>query len=263
MIKETIQEYKIKIEKNSFLLEELVKRDFKKRYARTALGMAWSVLNPLLQLLVMRLVFTQFFGRTTPHYTTYLFSGLVVFNYFSESTKEGMTSLVDNSPIFTKINVPKYLFLFAKNVQILINFLLILVVFFFFCALDHVTFTWKFLMLIYPVILLVFFNIGMGLVLSAIYVFFRDMLYFWSIFVMLLQYLSAIFYNISAFPENVQKLFYLNPVYLYISYFRKVVLYAEIPSLGFHLLMLGEAIAVFLLGIMIYRRYNMKFLYYV
>ena len=80
---------------------------------------------------------------------------------------------------------------------------------------------------------------------------------------MLLQYLSAIFYNISAFPENVQKLFYLNPVYLYISYFRKVVLYAEIPSLGFHLLMLGEAIAVFLLGIMIYRRYNMKFLYYV
>ena len=109
MLPKTIQASFTKLKKNQFLFEELVKRDFKKRYARTALGMAWSVFNPLLQLLIMRMVFTFFFGRNTPHYTIYLFSGLIVFNYFSESTREGMTSLVDNASIFTKINVPKYL----------------------------------------------------------------------------------------------------------------------------------------------------------
>ena len=97
-----------------FLFEELVKRDFKKKYKRTVLGMAWSVLSPLLSLLVMRLVFTQFFGRSTPHYTTFLFGGNLVFEFFSDSTNQGMTSLMDNAYIFTKVNVPKYLFLFAK-----------------------------------------------------------------------------------------------------------------------------------------------------
>ncbi len=263
MIKENIEKYVNKMKQNQFLFEELVKRDFKKRYARTTIGMAWSILNPLLQLLVMRMVFTVFFGRNTPHYTTYLFSGLIVFNYFSESTREGMTSLVDNASIFTKINVPKYLFLFAKNVQCLINFLLILVVFFLFCILDHVTLTWKFFLLLYPILLLVVFNIGTGLVLSAIYVFFRDMKYFWSIFLMLLQYLSAIFYQIDSFSDRTQKLFYINPVYLYVRYFRKIVIFAEIPQLSFHLLMLSETIIVLTLGALIYRKYNLKFLYYV
>lgn len=262
MIIETIKTHILKLKKNQFLFEELVKRDFKKKYARTMLGMLWSILNPLLQLLVMRLVFTHFFGRNTPHYTTYLFSGMVVFSYFSESTNEGMSSLVANSGIFTKINVPKYLFLFSKNVQTLINFVLILAVYFFFCALDHVTFTWKFLMLIYPIVLLVIFNTGTGLVLSAIYVFFRDMHYFWRVFLQLLQYLSAVFYQIDTFPDNIQKLFYINPIYLYIRYFRKIVLYGEIPQLSYHLLMLAEVIIVFGLGSLMYRKYNLKFLYY-
>ncbi len=263
MIKETIEKYVNKLKQNQFLFEELVKRDFKKRYARTAIGMAWSILNPLLQLLVMKLVFTHFFGRSTPHYTTYLFSGMIVFNYFSESTREGMTSLVDNAGIFTKINVPKYLFLFAKNVQVLLNFLLILLVFFFFCILDHVNFTWKFILLVYPISLLVIFNVGVGLVLSAVYVFFRDMKYFWSIFIMLLHYLSAIFYQIDSFSDRTQKFFYINPIYLYIRYFRKIVIFGEIPQLSFHLLMLAEAIFVVTLGSLIYRKYNLKFLYYV
>ena len=158
-----------------FLFEELVKRDFKKKYKRTVLGMAWSVLSPLLSLLVMRLVFTQFFGRSTPHYTTFLFCGNLVFSFFSESTNQGMSSLVDNAGIFTKVNVPKYLFLFSKNVQCLINFGLTLCVFFVFCVLDHITFTWRFILLLYPIGCLVLLNLGIGLILSALFVFFRDM----------------------------------------------------------------------------------------
>lgn len=101
--------------RHRFLFEELVKRDFKKKYKRTVLGMAWSLLSPLLMLLVMKLVFTQFFGRTMEHYTIYLFCGNLVFSYFNESTSQGMTSLVNNAAIFTKVNIPKYLFLFSKT----------------------------------------------------------------------------------------------------------------------------------------------------
>ena len=152
-----------KLKRHQFLFEELVKRDFKKKYKRTVLGMAWSVLSPLMTLLVMRLVFTQFFGRGMEHYTTYLFCGNLIFSCFNESTSQGMTSLMGNASIFTKVNVPKYLFLLSKNVQTLINFALTLAVFFVFCLLDQITFTWKFILLLYPVLCLVLFNIGVGM----------------------------------------------------------------------------------------------------
>ena len=213
-----------KLLRHQFLFEELVKRDFKKKYKRTVLGMAWSVLSPLLMLLVMRLVFTQFFGRGMEHYTTYLFCGNLVFSYFSESTGQGMTSLMGNAGIFTKVNVPKYLFLFSKNVQTLINFGLTLCVFFVFCVLDGITFTWKFICLLYPICCLVLFNVGVGLILSAMFVFFRDIQYLWSVFTQLLMYMSAIFYTIDSYSYTVQCLFLLNPLYLFIRYFRKIVI---------------------------------------
>lgn len=245
-----------------FLFEELVKRDFKKKYKRTVLGMAWSVLSPLLMLLVMRLVFTQFFGRDMEHYTTYLFCGNLVFSYFNESTGQGMTSLMGNASIFTKVNIPKYLFLFSKNVQTLINFGLTLCVFFVFCILDDITFTWKFILLVYPIACLILFNIGVGLVLSALFVFFRDIQYLWRVFTQLLMYMSAIFYTIDGYSPMVQNLFLCNPMYLFIRYFRKIVIDATIPSIWFHLLMLADVIIVMGFGCWMYKKYNTRFLYY-
>lgn len=252
-----------KLSQYRFLFEELVKRDFKKKYKRTVLGMAWSVLSPLMMLLVMRLVFTQFFGRNMEHYTTYLFCGNLIFSYFNESSTQGMTSLIGNSAIFTKVNVPKYLFLFSKNVQTLINFGLTLCVFFIFCVLDGITFTWRFILLLYPIFCLVLFNLGVGLILSALFVFFRDIQYLWSIFSQLLMYMSAIFYTIDHYSYTVQCLFLANPVYLFIRYFRKIVIDAAIPSVWFHLLMLADAAAVLALGCLMYKKYNPRFLYYV
>lgn len=252
-----------KLKKHQFLFEELVKRDFKKKYKRTVLGMTWSILSPLLTLLVMRLVFTQFFGRTTPHYTTYLFCGNLIFSYFNESTTQGMTSLMGNAGIFTKVNVPKYLFLFSKNVQTLINFGLTLCVFFVFCILDDITFTWKLIFLLYPVFCLVLFNIGVGLILSALFVFFRDIQYLWSVFTQLLMYLSAIFYTIDRYSDMGKNLFLLNPIYLFIRYFRKIVIETTIPSIWFHLLMAADVAIVIGLGCWMYKKYNTRFLYYV
>jgi len=251
-----------KIRKYKFLFEELVKRDFKKKYKRTVLGILWSLLSPLLTLLVMRIVFTEFFGRTTNHYTTYLFAGTLVFSYFSDATNQGMSSLVDNAGIFTKVNVPKYLFLLSKNVSSLINFGLTFLIFLGFCLLDGIAFHWKFLLLVYPIVCLVFFNIGVGSILSALYVFFKDIQYLYSIFTLMLMYLSAIFYNINAYEPTVQKLFLLNPIYVYISYFRTIVINNAIPDLVTHLLSFGYAFAVLLIGARMYKKHNQKFLYY-
>lgn len=252
-----------KMKRYQFLFEELVKRDFKKKYKRTVLGMAWSVLSPLLMLLVMRLVFTQFFGRGMAHYTTYLFCGNLVFSYFNESTSQGMTSLMGNASIFTKVNIPKYLFLLSKNVQTLINFGLTLCVFFVFCMLDQITFTWKFILLVYPILCLVLFNIGVGLILSAMFVFFRDIQYLWTVFIQLLMYMSAIFYDTSGYSALIQKLFYCNPVYVFITYFRWVVIHQTVPSIQYHGLMMFYVVVVLAIGAWVYKKYNTKFLYYV
>ena len=252
-----------KIKKYQFLFEELVKRDFKKKYKRTVLGMLWSILSPLLMLLVMRLVFTQFFGYSMEHYTIYLFCGNLIFAYFNESTGQGMTSLMGNSAIFSKVNVPKYLFLLSKNVQTLINFGLTLCVFFVFCILDGITFTWKFILLLYPIVCLILFNIGVGLILSALFVFFRDIQYLWTVCTQLLMYMSAIFYTIDRYSPMVQNLFLLNPLYLFIRYFRKIVIDATIPTIWFHLLMFADVLIVLGIGCWMYKKYNTRFLYYV
>lgn len=251
------------LKKHQFLLEELIRRDFITKYKGTALGMAWSVLNPLLTLLIMRVVFTHFFGTSIEHYTTYLFCGNIIFSFFNESTSQGMLSLLHNAAIFTKVNVPKYLFILSRTSQTFINFLLTLVVFFVLCLFDGVTFTWKFVTLIYPVLMLLIFNLGVGLVLSALHVFFRDMQYLWGVFTQLLMYVSAIFYSIDTFSQTVQNLFLINPIYLFIRYFRKVVIDGAIPTVWFHLLMAFYAFFFLGLGAWIYKKYNHEFLYYV
>lgn len=252
-----------KLKKYQFLFEELVKRDFKKKYKRTVLGMAWSVLSPLLQLLVMTLVFTQLLGRDTPHYMIYVFCGHLLFHFFTDATHGGMGSIMGNAGIFTKVNVPKYLFLLARNVQALINFGLILVVFFLFVAIDGLPFTWRFIMLLYPIGCLVLLNIGVGMILSALYVFFRDVRYLYDVvFVRMLHYLSAIFYNINKISEEMQSLFLLNPVYLSIRYFRDIVIDATVPALWFHLLMAAYSLIALGIGCLMYKKFNTRFLYY-
>lgn len=253
-----------KMKRYRFLFEELVKRDFKKKYKRTVLGVLWSVLSPLLTLLVMSLVFTHFFGRNTPHYTIYLFCGNLIFSYFSDATNGGMNSLLSNAGIFTKVDVPKYMFLLSRNVQSFINFCLTICIFLIFVVLDPgLEIRWNFLYLLYPIACLMVFNIGVGMVLSALFIFFRDIEYLYSIFTMLLMYLSAIFYNINVYPLETQYLFYMNPIYVYIRYFRKIVIENTVPLFSFHLLCAFYALTMLLLGCWFYKKFNRKFLYYV
>ncbi len=251
-----------KIKKNQFLFEELVKRDFKKKYKRTVLGMLWSLISPLMQLLVMSIVFTSFFGRDKPHYTIYLFAGNLTYAFFKDSTTGGMNSLMQNAGIITKINLPKYMFLLSKNVASVINYALTLLVFFIFALVDGIDFHFNFFMLIYPVVCLILFNIGCGFILSAMFVIFKDIQYLYDIFTLMLMYLSAIFYYTDTYSPQVQKLFYLNPLYTYITYFRRIVIDGIIPSWKVHILCLLYAVLALGIGALIYKKYNYKFMYY-
>lgn len=252
-----------KFNQKKFLFSELIKRDFTLKYKRTILGMFWSILFPLVNLLIMWLVFNKLLGSNIDHFVVYLFAGQLIFNYFSDATNMGMTSLVDNASIFTKVNVPKYLFLFSRNVSTLINFGLTLMIFFLFVGLDGIPFSVKFLSLLYPIICLIILNLGTGMILSALYMFFRDMRYLWSVATQLLMWMSAIFYSIDGFSEEMQRLFLLNPVYLCIRYFRKVVIEDAIPTAQFHLLLAAISLGIFAVGCIVYKKKNHEFLYYV
>ena len=260
--KEVYRKWKDTIYKNWFLFSELTKRDFKQKYKGTFLGMIWSVLSPLLQLLVLRIVFTEFFGRDTPNYTTYLLSGLIVFNYYTESTRGSLRALSSNRGIILKIKTPKYLFLLSKNMASLINFLIILPIFFLFAAIDGIQFSFSFFLLIYPVLLLPVFCFGIGLILSALQVFFNDTSYFYDIVIILLRYLSAIFYSADIFSDSVQRLFLVNPVYAFIKYFRIVVISHQVPSIEYHLLLLLYSVLALVIGGLIYKKNNRRFAYY-
>lgn len=248
------------IKKNSFLFQQLVHRDFTQKYKRSILGIGWSVLSPLLTLLIMKIIFTEFFAKDIDHYTIYLFSGNIILSYYKEATKNGMNSLVDNAKIFSKINVPKYMFTLSKNVSALVNFGLTLIVYFVFCVIDGIQFWPGMFMLVFPILCLLVFNIGVGMILSALFVFFRDVRYLYDIFLTLITYMSAVFYSVEKYWFK--RYFLLNPVYVYIKYFRTIVIDGKIPSLSYHLLCAFYAAAAISLGAYIYKKYNHQFLYY-
>lgn len=244
-----------------FLFKELVKRDFKKKYKGTILGVLWSILYPLFDLLILVLIFTRLLGRDTPHYSIYVFCGIIVLTYFREATKESLSSLRANRNIITKVKMPNYLLILSKNISALFNFFITLCVFFIICIIDGISFKLMFLMLLFPIICITALNIGVGLILSIGYVFFKDAAYLYDLLLVMINYLSATFYSISSFPLYIQKLFLCNPLFCYIQYFRSIVIYNEVPNLLLHILCLGYALLSLFIGIIVYKKNRKKIIY--
>ncbi len=250
------------LEKYGYLYTQLVKRDFNKKYKRSVLGIFWSVLSPLLTFLVMVLVFTHFFGRTTAYYSVYLFTGQIVFGYFTEATNGGMNSFTSGAGLFTKLRVPKLIFMATSNTLALINFCLTFLVLLIFIIKDGLISS-HLLLFLYPLFCMTLFNIGVGLVLGTMYVFFKDIQYLYSVLTRLLMYLSAIFYNVSSYPVEIQKLFLLNPIFVYITYFREIIIEQQVPSGYIHFLSAFYGVFILWFGLLLYHRFNKKFIYYV
>ena len=249
------------ISKNSFLFKQLVKYNFKKRYKGTVLGMIWSILYPLFDLLILVLIFTKLLGRNTPHYPIYVFCGTLLMAYFREATRDGMTCFRNNRSLITKVKMPNYLLLISKNASSLINFALTLTIFILLCIVDGISINLTFILLLFPIICISLFNIGVGFILNTCYVFFRDVSYIYDLLLIIINYLSATFYNIGSFSSSVQKLFLLNPIYCYIRYFRIIVIENNIPGIELHALCLFYAVIYLSIGILVYRKNKNKFIY--
>lgn len=254
--------FKQKVKQYRFLFEELTKRDFKKKYKRTLLGVLWSIISPFLTFLVQYFVFGYIFHRLDSGFVIYLLTGTLMFNFFTNATTNGMFSMYSNGAILSKVKVPKSLFVLSSNSAATFNFLLTLIVYFAFMIFCKITFGLHLLLIIYPILCLIIFNIGMSYILSALFVFFRDMQYLYQIFTMLLVYMSAIFYEVKHFPEELRFIFNVNPVYHYISYMRQLVMQASVPSLTEHIICLSFALGMLGIGYFIHSKTEQKFVYY-
>ena len=135
-------------EQKRFLLKQLIRRDFKSRYKRAALGVLWSMLSPLLFFLAQAFIASRFFLREE-HYISYLITGNIVYFYFTDATLNEMFALQANGGIISKINVDKEIFLFSRSISCLINFLFTLIDMVIVIAIDRMPFHLNYVMLIY------------------------------------------------------------------------------------------------------------------
>lgn len=255
----------LNLKKYSFLLGQLVSRDFKVKYKRSVLGIIWSLLYPVLNMAVLALVFSKMFKFSTPgvNYLVYVLSGLVMFNYFSEASNLCMSSVVANFPLINKIYIPKYIFPLSKCLFVGINFLLTLIPLYIVILATGTGVNIYHLVLPYAYICLFIFTLGFGLILSTVSVFLRDMFYIYGIVLTLWTYLTPIMYDISLISEKLQIFFKLNPLYQYIHFIREIILYHRLPS-GLSFAACGISALVFLIiGLIVFKKNQDKFIYYV
>lgn len=255
----------INLKKYSFLLQQLVSRDFKVKYKRSVLGIVWSLLYPILTMVVMAIVFSNVFKFSTPgvSYLAYLLSGLIMFNYFSEASNLSMSSVVGNFGLLNKIYIPKYIFPLSKCLFVGINFLLTLVPLYIVLFATGTGVNWYHLLLPYSYLCLFMFTLGMGFILSAVSVFLRDMFYIYGIIIMMWTYLTPIMYDINLISANLQPWLKLNPLYHYINFAREIILYGRMPQPFTWVTCLVSSVAVLLIGVIVFKKTQDKFIYYV
>lgn len=255
----------INLKKYSFLLQQLVSRDFKVKYKRSVLGIVWSLLYPILTMVVMAIVFSNVFKFSTPgvSYLAYLLSGLIMFNYFSEASNLSMSSVVGNFGLLNKIYIPKYIFPLSKCLFVGINFLLTLVPLYIVLFATGTGVNWYHLFLPYSYLCLFMFTLGMGFILSAVSVFLRDMFYIYGIIIMMWTYLTPIMYDINLISANLQPWLKLNPLYHYINFAREIILYGRMPQPFTWVTCLVSSVAVLLIGVFVFKKTQDKFIYYV
>ncbi len=246
----------------SFLLRQLVGRDFKAKYKRSALGVAWSFLNPLLSMSVQFVVFSTLFKNDTPNYPVYLLTGIVFFNFFNEAVSVGMTSITGNAHLIKKVYMPKYIYPMARVMSSLINFAF---AFMPIVLVMLITGTWPrpaMLLLVFDLLCLTGFVLGMALLLSTLMTFFQDTQFLWGVVSMMWMYLTPIFYTESIIPAKLLTLYHMNPMYQYITFARICIIDGVSPAPTTYLWCILSSVAVLLLGVTVFKKNQDKFVLY-
>lgn len=250
--------------KYSSLLKELVTRDIKVRYRRSVLGIFWTVLNPLLMMIVMNIVFSTLFSNSIDNFAVYYFSGYILYTFFNESTTQALHSIVNNSALIKKVYIPKYLFPISKVASSLVNlgfsFVAMLIVMVFTGAKFH----WTIILTPIPVAYLVVFCCGLGMILATMHVHFRDIGHLYGIVTLIWMYLTPLFYPAELLITNgMGILLEFNPLYHYIVYFRMLIMDGQVPGLYDNLLCIGLSSIMLILGVVVFYKKQDKFILYV
>ena len=229
----------------------MVKRDFVTRYRRSVLGVVWSLLNPILTMLVLTMVFSQIFRFEIPgvSFAVYLLSGQLIFGFFSESTNTAMLSVLGGAGTIKKVYVPKYIFPATRVLSSMVNvgfsFIAFLIVF----VVTGTPFHPTIFLIPIPILYVMIFSMGIGMFLSAVAVFFRDITYIYGVFLTLLNFMTPIFWPVSILTPRVYHLIHLNPMFHFVEYFRALALYGTIPGLWTNIICIGFALAALFLGL--------------
>ena len=213
------------------LLKLLVVRDVKLKYRRSFLGYVWSVLNPLMVMVIMHIVFSTMFRDNIVNFPVYLFCGQLMFNFMNISTNEAIVSITANAPLLKKTYVPKYVFTLAKITSGLVDFVFSLGALLIVLIVTRSRITWYILMMPLPILQLFIFCVGLGMFLAQANVFFRDIRYIYSALTVAWMYMTPIFYPIERLSEVLRWcITHLNPMYFYVTQFRDAVWMGQMPS---------------------------------
>lgn len=250
------------LEKYRFLIKQLVSRDFKTKYRRSVLGVFWSFLNPLLTMTVQYIVFSTLFRSSIPNYPVYLLSSIVLFNFFNETTSVGLTSITSNAPLITKVYVPKYIYPLTRMLSSGINVALSLIPLFIVTICTGVFPAPAWLLLVFDLLCLMGFALGITYLLSAMMVYFRDTQFLWSVVSMIWMYCTPIFYPETIIPAALLPIYRLNPLYQIIKFARCVLIDRVSPEPMSYLICLAVGVIPLLIGIWVFQRKEKDFVLY-
>ena len=242
------------------LLGELMARDIKIKYRRSVLGVLWTLLNPLLMMVVLSVVYSNLFKFDIENFPLYLLSGQVMFNFYSDATTSSMNAILGSASLIKKIYVPKYLFVLSRVCSSVINFLAAFLAMILVMLALRVELHYTVFLSFVPVVLLVIFSLGIGLILSAITVKFRDVMHLYSVFVTVIMYLTPVIYPMSILPDWLKIIVKANPLTNYLTMFRDVMLNNMIFSEGDVLIGIAEAIVALVLGLYIFYKIQDTFI---
>lgn len=242
------------------LLEELVARDIKIKYRKSVLGVLWTLLNPLLMMIVLTIVFSNLFKFDIENYPIYLLSGQLIFNFYNESTSNAMSAILGNSSLIKKIYVPKYLFVLSRILSSVVNLSASFLALILLMVAMRVEFHWTIILFIFPVILLVIFSLGVSLLLAALVVKFRDIIHLYSVFTTALLYLTPVIYSITFLPEKIRMIVMLNPITNYVIMFRDAMMYGKISDPTSIILGVVEAIIMLVIGLRVFYKMQDEFI---
>lgn len=245
-----------------FLVSELIKRDFIKRYKRTSLGQLWNILSPLLLLLVMDVVYSQLFSGRMSHYTTFLFAGYIHYNFFNSSTSGALHVFQNSAYIFNKVRVNKLYFLLSANATHIVTYACMLVINVIFMVLDGVPLSFRLVCLLYPMLCEILISYAVGLIVATIFVFFQDIRYIYPVLMRVLMYISGVFYRPEILPEVWQNLLWVNPIYPSVYFTRVLMLEQRIPDFRVWLYLALMAAALGMFSLILFQRTEKKFYLY-